>query len=44
MGPVLLAANYFTFLIANSFAPSIRLSLTSQMKVAALCYTLNYVT
>lgn len=43
MGPVLLASNYFTFLIANSFAPSIRMSVTSQMKVAAICYTLNYV-
>lgn len=44
MGPVLLAANYFTFLIVNSFAPSIQMSLKSQMRVAAFCYTFNYVT
>lgn len=44
MGPVLLAANYFTFLIANSFAPSIQMSFKSQMLVAAFCYTVNYVT
>jgi hypothetical protein len=43
MGPVLLFVNFFTFMIANSFAPSIRLSLTTQMKIGAACYTLNYI-
>jgi hypothetical protein len=43
MGPLILGVNYFTFLVANSFAPSIRLKLTTQMKIAALCYTANYV-
>jgi len=44
MGPVLLSVNYIVFLIANSFAPSIRLTQKTQMKIAALCYTFNYIT
>lgn len=43
MGPIILGVNYLAFLITNSFAPSIRMKLTSQMKIAALCYTFNYV-
>lgn len=43
MGPLLLGVNYFVFLVANSFVPAIRMNLTTQMKVAAICYTANYV-
>ena len=44
VGPLILATNYGTFLITNLFAPSIRLSYKRQMKIAAVCYTINYVT
>jgi|688.fasta_scaffold157279_2 hypothetical protein len=43
MGPILLAANYISFLVTNSFAPSIRLTHKKQMQIAALSYTFNYV-
>ena len=44
VGPLILASNYGTFLITNLFAPSVRLSYKTQMKIAAVCYTVNYVT
>lgn len=43
VGPLLLATNYSSFLIANLFAPSVRFSFKNQMKFAALAYTINYV-
>ena len=43
VGPLLLATNYGTFLIANLYAPSVRLAFKNQMKLAALAYTLNYI-
>lgn len=42
MGPVLLLSNYATFLVVNTFAPSIRLSSKTQLKIGALLYLGNY--
>ena len=42
MGPLILASNYFVYLVANSFAPDFQIKIKNQLLIAAAAYTINY--
>ena len=43
MGPLLLATNYGTFMIANIFVPYLKIQYKSQFLFGAVCFSINYV-
>ena len=42
IGPLLLASNYFVFLITNSIAPALPIKIKNQLLITAVTYTINY--
>ena len=42
LGPVLLIANYGTFMLCNILAPFVKISYKKQLIIGAICYTINY--